>query len=87
MFMESDKEGQNLEFKSRFPDSQHDAAKVACAFANAFGGRLEIGIDDKGEVVGVPADELDRVQKQLGDAIQTLSPVPFYRCTVPIVLS
>ncbi len=80
--MESETEGQNLEFKARFPDSQHDVAKVACAFANAFGGKLEIGIGDRGEVVGVSADEVDSVQKHVGDAIQMLSPVPFYKITV-----
>jgi len=50
-------EGQTLEFKQRTPEPPR-LAKEIIAFANTDGGRLIIGIDDDGNVVGVKdADE------------------------------
>ncbi|HCZ12992.1 MAG TPA: transcriptional regulator, partial [Nitrospiraceae bacterium] len=43
-------ESQNIEFKSIWRD---DYLKVICAFVNADGGKLIIGIDDKGIPIGV----------------------------------
>ena len=43
-------ESQNIEFKSNWRD---EYLKVICAFANADGGKLIIGIDDKGKPIGV----------------------------------
>ena len=45
-------EGQTLEFKQRSPEPPR-LAKEIIAFANTDGGRLIIGIDDDGNVVGV----------------------------------
>lgn len=43
-------ESQNVELKSNWRDEN---LKVICAFANADGGNLIIGIDDKGKAIGV----------------------------------
>ncbi len=43
-------ENQNIEYKQIWKD---EYLKVICAFANAHGGSLYIGIDDSGKVVGV----------------------------------
>ena len=43
-------ESQNTEYKSNWRD---EYLKVICAFANAEGGKLIIGIDDKGNPVGI----------------------------------
>jgi ATP-dependent DNA helicase RecG len=43
-------ESQNVEFKSNWRD---EYLKVICAFANADGGKLIIGIDDKGKPIGI----------------------------------
>lgn len=43
-------ESQNVEFKSNWRD---EYLKVICAFANAEGGKLIIGVDDKGKSIGV----------------------------------
>ncbi|NLL84405.1 MAG: winged helix-turn-helix transcriptional regulator [Lentisphaerae bacterium] len=43
-------ESQNIEFKGSWQDEH---IKVVCGFANADGGRLYIGKDDRGKVVGV----------------------------------
>jgi ATP-dependent DNA helicase RecG len=45
-----EKENQNVELKSRWSDEN---LKTVCAFANSSGGKLYIGIDDKGKIVGV----------------------------------
>jgi ATP-dependent DNA helicase RecG len=42
-------EGYNLEFKKRFSSS---IDREICAFANSNGGRIFLGVDDKGDVVG-----------------------------------
>ena len=43
-------ESQNIEFKSNWRD---EYLKVICAFANADGGKLIIGVDDEGKPIGV----------------------------------
>ena len=44
------KETQNIEFKRQWRD---DFLAELCGFANAQGGTLYIGVDDKGSVVGI----------------------------------
>jgi predicted HTH transcriptional regulator len=53
-------EGYNLEFKQSLPSKASDLAEEICAFANAAGGTLLIGVDDKGKVVGVSMDNTSR---------------------------
>ena len=43
-------ESQNVEFKSNWRD---EYLRAICAFANVDGGKLIIGIDDKGKPIGV----------------------------------
>ena len=74
-------EGQDLEFK-RSVKNFKEIGKTACAFANAFGGRIIIGVADDGEVVGVPDDAIDILQQRLEGAMQQVSPVPFHKITV-----
>jgi len=44
------KENQNIEWKESWRDEYQ---KWICGFANADGGKLFIGINDKGEVIGI----------------------------------
>jgi ATP-dependent DNA helicase RecG len=46
-------EGYNLEFKQSIPSKASDLAKELCAFANANGGTILVGVDDKGSLVGI----------------------------------
>ena len=48
--MQAMKETQNIEFKRQWRD---DFLAELCGFANAQGGTLYIGVDDKGNVVGI----------------------------------
>jgi ATP-dependent DNA helicase RecG len=43
-------ESQNIEWKQNWHD---DYLKWVCGFANAFGGKIFIGIDDNGNVTGL----------------------------------
>ena len=47
-------EGQRVEFMAKFPDNARDLGKEIAAFATAGGGRIFIGVSDKGLVVGLP---------------------------------
>jgi ATP-dependent DNA helicase RecG len=70
-------ESQFLELK-REVDGVHGFQRTACAFANTHGGKILIGIDNKGRTVGLPKDDLDRIQQRLVQALRQLTPVPFY---------
>lgn len=74
-------EGQDLEFKQAVKNFK-EIGKTACAFANAFGGRIVVGVDDKGGVVGIPDGEIDILQQRLEGAIQQVTPVPFHSISV-----
>ena len=45
-----DKESQTVEFK---PSWRDEYLKVICAFANTEGGELILGMDDKGNPIGI----------------------------------
>lgn len=76
-----DVESQGLEFKEKLRNFV-DASKTVCAFANAFGGRLIIGIDDKGNTTGIQDCEIDSLQQRLEGAVQQISPIPFHKIMV-----
>lgn len=66
------KESQHIEFKLVWKD---DFLKNVCAFANAEGGTLNIGINDKGEITGV--DNSNKLVETLPNIInQKLGIVP-----------
>mgnify|MGYP001590703526 CR=1 FL=1 len=48
-FMLKEGEGYNLEFK----ETDSNIAKEICAFANAAGGRILLGVTDQGEIKGI----------------------------------
>ena len=57
-------EGKTLEFKRELPRFEQ-IAKTVIAFANTSGGRLLIGVDDDGGLIGVAADEVLDLQDRL----------------------
>lgn len=54
-------ESQNIEYKESWRD---EYLKWICGFANAQGGKLYIGINDKQQVVGVANSHLGGYSKQ-----------------------
>ncbi|RKY98807.1 MAG: hypothetical protein DRQ10_07030, partial [Candidatus Hydrothermota bacterium] len=53
-------EGADIEFKEKLPKDR-DIAKQFVCFANSDGGKLIIGVDKKGNIKGLPAEELDKI--------------------------
>ena len=49
-------ETQNIEYKQQWID---EYLKWICGFANAQGGKLFIGMDDNGEIVGIDDYQID----------------------------
>ena len=49
-------EGYNAEFKVSVPTKVKELTEEVCAFANAAGGVLLLGIDDNNTIVGVEID-------------------------------
>lgn len=61
-------ESSTLEFKRELPAKQ-ELAKSIIGFCNLYGGRVVIGIDDYGEIVGIPEKEIDRLIEKLRQSI------------------
>jgi ATP-dependent DNA helicase RecG len=57
-------EGYNLEFKQSIPSKASELAEEICAFANAAGGVLLIGVDDNGKIRGITMDNSRRSRLQ-----------------------
>lgn len=57
-------EGYNVEFKQSLPSKASELAEELCAFANAAGGVVLVGISDKGNKVGVTIDNNTRSRIQ-----------------------
>jgi len=62
-------EGFNTEFKERVPTNLKGITEEVCAFANASGGVLLIGVDDKNVIQGVNIDNSKRsaIQNSIGE--------------------
>ena len=63
-------EGQKIEFKSSF---QKEVIETAVAFANAKGGKILIGVDDKGAIVGVDCNQ-ESLQNWINQIKQNTAP-------------
>jgi len=62
-------EGPNLEFKGKI---SKEIAKTICSFSNTEGGRIVIGVSDRGEVIGLIKKDLEMIES----IIQAVSPKP-----------
>ena len=63
-------EGYNAEFKVSVPSKVRELSEEVCAFANAAGGVVLIGVDDQNVIKGVTIDNSKRsaIQNSIGDA-------------------
>jgi ATP-dependent DNA helicase RecG len=50
-------EGQHIEYMRSFPEQARDLAKEMAAFATSGGGRILVGVDDEGHIVGLEATQ------------------------------
>ena len=58
-----------LEFKESLPEDNIGWLKTVVAFANGRGGRLVVGVDDRGEIFGVTKEELEQLCQSIDDSI------------------
>jgi len=65
-------EGYNAEFKVAVPAKVKDLSEEVCAFANAAGGTLLIGVNDENQIVGVTIDNAKRSSIQ--NSLREISP-------------
>jgi len=74
-------EGYNAEFKVSVPSKVRELAQEICAFANAAGGVLLIGVDDQNNIQGANIDNVKRsaIQNSIGD----ISPALY--CSITII--
>ena len=74
-------EGYNAEFKVSVPSKVKELSEEICAFANAAGGVLLIGINDANEIKGVEIDNTKRsaIQNSIGEI------TPALHCSVEMV--
>ncbi|MEI7501727.1 MAG: helix-turn-helix domain-containing protein [Paludibacter sp.] len=68
-------EGYNAEFKVSVPSKVKELTEEVCAFANAAGGVVLIGVNDQNQMVGVSIDNAKRsaIQNSLSDITPRLS--------------
>lgn len=76
-------ESSDLEFKESL-HSQQDISEIICAFANTEGGVIMIGVDKKGNVIGLKKDA-DEVQQKLSACGQSVSPAPLMDVNTAII--
>lgn len=65
-------EGFNVEFKQALPSKLRELAEEICAFANAAGGILLIGIKDDNTICGIEIDNSTR--SRISDVIKAIDP-------------
>jgi ATP-dependent DNA helicase RecG len=65
-------EGYNAEFKVNIPTNLKSITEEVCAFANASGGVVLIGVDDKNKIKGVTIDNTKR--SALQNSLKEISP-------------
>ena len=84
-------EGYNTEFKVAVPSKVRELTQEVCAFANAAGGYLLIGVNDKNEIVGTEIDNAKRsaIQASIRDISPLIQaeiyPVEIYDSTVWVI--
>lgn len=71
----SQPENEKLEFKLNIPQWD-EMAKLISAMANTNGGKIVIGVDDNGKVIGISPERLHEVSKVYEAAMVSLNPSP-----------
>lgn len=76
-------EGYNAEFKIRVPNKLKELTEEICAFANAAGGVLILGVGDDNKIVGLDLDNSKKsaIQNSINEINPPL-PVEIYKIEV-----
>lgn len=80
--MKMQSERPNYDFKVQLPTDQHKIAKEICSLANnKSGGIILVGVDNKGNLVGIPQTELDKTQlRVISIGTTDCRPMPKIEC-------
>lgn len=70
-------ESSSLELKREMPKNEQ-IIKTVIAFCNRFGGKIVIGVEDDGTILGIPDDEVEKLLESLDKVI--------YEATAPPIL-
>jgi ATP-dependent DNA helicase RecG len=73
-------ESATLEFKRQLPKNNQQIVKTLIGFCNHFGGRLIVGVDNDGSIVGIDENEANV-------AMEWLDKMVYESCTPPIIPS
>lgn len=65
-------EGYQAEFKKSVPSKKREIAEEVCAFANAAGGLVLIGVDDFNTIHGVSVN--NKIRSEIQDALSNITP-------------
>lgn len=74
-------ENQNIEWKQSWRD---EYLKWVCGFANAQGGKIYIGIDDNGNVVGLK--ESKKLLEDIHNKITTTMGIDYFGAIAPVII-
>ncbi|MDD2402825.1 MAG: putative DNA binding domain-containing protein [Clostridia bacterium] len=78
-------EGKAIEFKEIIPSAEK-LSKTVVSFANMAGGKMIIGVTDKGEIIGIDDDDIgmqmDRISNILHDTIHPMIIPDIYTYTI-----
>ena len=73
-------EGLTIEFMSNYPDDAHELGKEIAAFATTQGGRIFLGVDNAGNIIGLKGIESpegkDNLQQRVRGLLGKVSPKP-----------
>lgn len=73
-------EGITLEFKTAKNELPQNVLETVCAFLNRYGGTILLGVNDKGEILGIDPSKVQKISRELVNSLnnpQLLNP-PVY---------
>jgi ATP-dependent DNA helicase RecG len=73
-------EGITLEFKAAQNELPNNVLETVCAFLNRYGGTILLGVNDKGEILGIDPSKVQKISRELVNSLnnpQLLNP-PVY---------
>jgi len=62
-------EGLTIEFKTAQHEIPKNIFETVCAFLNRIGGTILLGVSDKGEIKGIEAKQVQKIKKELTNAL------------------
>ncbi len=81
----ADGETSRVQFK-RIIDSPDELAKEMVAFCNCLGGKLIIGVEDNGKIVGLPSDNIRTFSSMVGNVASNNIRPPIFPVTEVVVV-